>query len=133
MKNEKLKTNESQNSLKGKSIFENSKISDRIKSSKNSLKSKENQKPPKTKKIVIIRKSIRLEKDKTKEKSEIQKAKDEKFKKVINKAKISKTIIVIHKHFPIPFLLVFILLSHLKHIITKRNANIRTTNAHPIK
>ena len=92
MKNEKLKTNESQNSLKGKSTFENSKISDRIKSSKNSLKSKENQKPPKTKKIVIIRKSTRLEKDKTKEKSEIQKTKDEKFKKEINKAKISKTI-----------------------------------------
>ena len=92
MKNEKLKTSESQNSLKGKSTFENSKISDRIKSSKNSVKPKKNQKPTKTKKIVVIQRTSRLEKKKTKEKSEIQKTKDEKFKKVINKTKIAKTV-----------------------------------------
>ena len=41
MKDEKLKTCESQNSSKGKSTFDSSKFSDRIKSSKNSIKSKD--------------------------------------------------------------------------------------------
>ena len=92
MKNEKLKTSESQNSIKGKSTFENSKISDRTKPGKNSLKPNENQKPTKAKKIVIIQRTSRLEKNKPKEKVETRKVKDEKFKKVINKTKIAKTI-----------------------------------------
>ena len=40
MKEEKLKNCESQNSSRGKSTFENSKNSDKLKSSKNSIKSK---------------------------------------------------------------------------------------------
>ena len=40
MKEEKLKNCESQNSSRGKSTFENSKNSDKLKSSKNSIKKK---------------------------------------------------------------------------------------------
>ena len=94
MKDEKLKPSESQNSLKGKSTFENSKIYDRIKSSKNSLNSKENlDNKKKTKKLILLQKSKKLEKNKIQEKKVEPKSKDEKIKKIINKTKISKTII----------------------------------------
>ena len=94
MKDEKLKLSESQNSLKGKSTFENSKIYDRIKSSKNSLNSKENvDNKKKTKKIILLQKSKRLEKNKIQEKKDVPNSKDEKNKKIKNKTKISTTII----------------------------------------
>ena len=96
MKDEKLKSCESQNSLKGKSTFENSKISDRKKSSKISIKSKEtNDDKKKSKKIIIIQKSKRFEKNKNQEKKVIQnsKSKDQKIKKTINKNKISTTVL----------------------------------------
>ena len=94
MKDEKLKLSESQNSLKGKSTFENSKIYDRIKSSKNSLNSKENfDNKKKTKKLIILQKSKKLEKNKIQEKKVEPKSKDEKIKKIKNKTKISTTII----------------------------------------
>ena len=94
MKDEKLKTCESQNSLKGKSTFENSKISDRIKSSKNSLKSKEaNDNKKKSKKIIIIQKSKKNEKNEIRGKKVVPKSKDEKIKKIINKTKIAKTVL----------------------------------------
>ena len=94
MKDDKLKPSESQNSLKGKSTFENSKIYDRIKSSKNSLKSKENvDNKKKSKKIIILQKSKRLEKNKLQDKKDVSKSKDEKIKKIKNTTKISKTII----------------------------------------
>ena len=94
MKDEKLKLSESQNSLKGKSTFENSKIYDRIKSSKNSLNSKENlDNKKKTKKLILLQKSKRLEKNKIQEKKDVPNSKDEKNKKIKNKTKISTTII----------------------------------------
>ena len=94
MKDEKLKTCESQNSLKGKSTFENSKISDRIKSSKTSIKSKENPLPKKANKILIYKNSTKLENNnKIKDKSEKPKIKNEKLKKIIIKKNLSKTLL----------------------------------------
>ena len=92
LKELKLKDCESQNSLKGKSTTENSKISDRIKSSKNSLKSKENLLPKKAKKIVALKKVTKLEKNTVIQKSEKPKTNELKIKKIINKTKLPKTI-----------------------------------------
>lgn len=46
---------------------------------------------------------------------------------------ISKTIIVMHKHFPVPFLVVFILLLHLKNIKIKINKMFRIISENIIK
>ena len=119
MKDEKLKTCESQNSLKGKSTFENSKISDRIKSSKNSLKSKEtNDNKKKSKKIIIIQKSKKNEKNEMRGKRVIPKSKDEKIKKIINKTKIAKTVLRIKISNP---------------ITSKNNEKSKKTPCQPIK
>ena len=93
MKEEKLKNCESQNSSRGKSTFENSKNSDKLKSSKNSIKSKENIKPKQSKKIIIYKRTDRNKKNKINEKIEKQKPKESNLKKIINKTKLSKTVL----------------------------------------
>ena len=89
MKEEKLKDCESQNSLKGKSTLENSKISERIRSSKHSLLSKENLLPKKAKKIIMIKKVTKLKKNKPTEKQEKPKPNGGKIKEITSK--LSKT------------------------------------------
>ena len=89
MKEEKLKDCESQNSLKGKSTLENSKISERIRSCKHSLLSKENLLPKKAKKIIIIKKVTKLKKNKPTEKQEKPKPNGGKKKEITSK--LSKT------------------------------------------
>ena len=89
IKEEKLKDCESQNSLKGRSTLENSKISERIKSSKHSLLSKENLLPKKSKKIVIIKRMTKLKKNKPTEKQEKPKPNGGKLKEI--KIKLTKT------------------------------------------
>ena len=89
MKDEKLKTCESQNSLKGKSTFENSKMSERIKSSKKSI----NIDNKKTKKVLPNKKPKRFEKIITKEKKLVQNSKDEKTKKINDKKIITKSVL----------------------------------------
>ena len=89
MKEEKLKDCESQNSLKGKSTLENSKISERIRSCKHSLLSKENILPKKAKKIIIIKKVTKLKKNKPTEKQEKPKPNGGKIKELTSK--LSKT------------------------------------------
>ena len=89
MKEEKLKDCESQNSLKGRSTLENSKISERIRSSKYSLLSKENLLPKKAKKIIIIKKVTKLKNNKPKEKQEKPKPNGGKIKEITSK--LSKT------------------------------------------
>ena len=91
MKDEKLKTCESQNSLKGKSTFDNSKISERIKSTKNSKKNIENPLPKKGKKIIIFKKVTKIEKNKTTEKLVKPKLKEDNINKKINNYKLIKT------------------------------------------
>ena len=99
MSDEKLKTNESQNSLKGKSTVENSKIYDGMKSIKNSKKSKENHKFKKAKNVVIIQKSKQFDKssgtkiNKTNEKNSKTKIKNNKFNKIEIKNTLPKTLI----------------------------------------
>jgi len=99
MSDEKLKTNESQNSLKGKSTVENSKIYDGMKSIKNSKKSKENHKFKKAKNVVIIQKSKKFDKssgtkiNKTNEKNSKTKIKNNKFNKIEIKNTLPKTLI----------------------------------------
>ena len=89
MKEEKLKDCESQNSLKGKSTLENSKISERIRSCKHSLLSKENVLPKKAKKIIMIKKVTKLKKNKPTEKQEKPKPNGGKIKEITSK--LSKT------------------------------------------
>ena len=89
MKEEKLKDCESQNSLKGKSTLENSKISERIRSCKHSLLSKENILSKKAKKIIIIKKVTKLKKNKPTEKQEKPKPNGGKIKEITSK--LSKT------------------------------------------
>ena len=89
MKDEKLKTCESQNSSKGKSTFDSSKFSDRIKSSKNSIRSKDTPLNKKEKKIVILKKA-KVEKNNQKEMIKSPKSSITDIKKINNK-KLSKT------------------------------------------
>ena len=90
MKDEKTKTCESQNSSKGKSTFDSSKFSERIKSSKNSVKSKENPLNKKEKKIITLKKITKIEKNNKKEKTENTKSSITDIKKINNK-NFSKT------------------------------------------
>ena len=92
MKDEKTKTCESQNSSKGKSTFDSSKFSERIKSSKNSVKSKENPLNKKEKKIITLKKITKIEKNNKKEKTENTKSSITDIKKINNK-NFSKTVL----------------------------------------